>query len=549
MENLVESDVFTYEIIEDAGDGSRLRLRGIYQLSDTKNRNRRVYPRGLWEKVLSNNGDFNRRLGSRLVLGELGHPTDGKTRLSNVSHLITKVWMEEGYKPECAVCKANGGPHTHVMAEEEALNTPEGKILQELYRAGVQLGVSSRGQGSVRGGNEEQLVSDDFRLETFDHVLDPSTPGAYPKVISESVINAVERLVEPACSAAELQGYRKILAEVRTGESIDSQSSIDSMIETIDVRIASGDSPKIFPVSNIPIIGETSTSTPMVLVPASAVSVSTPDDVTTNTPLRSDDEVAEDKKMQELSLEHPEVQTLVRREVEKVREELENRLAEAVAQIDKLRAENSEADEKIVAADKVGEELVSQLKNARFHLGAFKAEEGVEMAPTGPEMYDEDHTLEQAFDASKEVIEELLQRLEFANESVERAEAAEALLAETIERVRRRGTVEKIDNILANESEELSKRLRPLLAECRSVEEVSQRFETLKGLVNEEVSAPQAPAVEEAVEVKSDGSLPTAVTEISEQSLAGDAAFAIAEEANTVNQDLSRRILRRTLGA
>ena len=188
------------------------------------------------------------------------------------------------------------------------------------------------------------------------------------------------------------------------------------MIETINVRIASGDRPKIFPVSNIPIIGETSTSTPMVLIPASSLSVSIPDDATTNIPFRSGDEVVEDKKMQEISLEHPEVQTLVRREVEKVRENLENRLAEAIAEIDKLRVENSEADDKIVAADKVGEELVSQLKNARFHLGAYKAEESIDTTPDGPEMYDEDHTLEQAFDASKEVIEELLQRLEFANE-------------------------------------------------------------------------------------------------------------------------------------
>jgi len=545
MENLVESEVFPYEIIEDAGDGSRLRLRGIYQLSDTKNRNRRVYPRGLWEKVLAENGDFSRRLGSRLVLGELGHPADGKTRLSNVSHLITKVWMDEGYKPECVVCKANGGPHTHVMAEEEALNTPEGKILQELYRAGVQLGVSSRGQGSVRGGNEEQLVSDDFRLETFDHVLDPSTPGAYPKVISESVVSAVERLVEPACSAAELQGYRKILAEVRSGENLDNKATIDSMIETIDVRIASGDSPKVFPVSSLP---ETSTSNPLVLVPASVVSVAAPNNVTTTIPHHSNDEVAEDKKMQELSLEHPEVQNLVRREVEKVREELESRLAEAAAIIDNLNAENSEAADRLAASDKVGEELVSQLKNARFQLEAFKAEEGIEI-PTGPEMYDENHTLGQAFDASKEVIEELLQRLEFANESVERAEAAEALLAETIERVRRRGTIEKIDSILANESEELSKRLRPILAECRSVEEVSHRYNTLKGLLNEEVFVPQASYINEENEFKSDGSLPTHTNQLSEQSLAGEKAFAIAEEANTLNQDLSRRILRRTLGA
>lgn len=535
MDALVESDIFSYEIIEDKRSDGRLKLRGIYQLSDTRNRNKRVYPRGLWEKVLAESGDFKRRLDSRLVLGELGHPADGKTNISNVSHLITKCWMDEAFMPECLLCKSNGGPHTHVMAEEEVLNTPEGKILQELYRAGVQLGVSSRGQGSVRGGSEEQVVADDYRLETFDHVLDPSTPGAYPTIISECVMHAVEKLIEPSCNPAELQGYRKILSEVRFDETGSGQINVDRLIETIDIKLASGEQPRMYPALGI--------STPIVWVPAAVIGQQDG---------HRDHTVAtmEDTKMQ-ISLDNPEVQTLVRRGVESVRDALEGRLAEAAAKIESLTASKREAEDKFDAAEKVGEELVSQLKNARFKLNALSEQVSHNQVVSAPDMYDDTHTLKEAFDASKGVIDDLLSRLDHADEAVQRADAAEALLAETIERVRRRGAIDKINSILATESASVSQRLRPILSECRSVEEVSRCYDALKSLISESKSTlVRKPIhVEETFEPKSDGLLPTVADTLSEQSFAASNAFSLTEASASTNQDLSRRIMRRAYGS
>jgi hypothetical protein len=79
---LLESDSFSYKIVEDTG--GTMRLQGVYQLADVKNRNNRVYSRSLWEKILNEGSDFNRRLQSKLVLGMLGHPADGNTDLAHV---------------------------------------------------------------------------------------------------------------------------------------------------------------------------------------------------------------------------------------------------------------------------------------------------------------------------------------------------------------------------------------------------------------------------------------------------------------------------------
>ena len=61
----------------------------------------------------------------------------------------------------------------------EVLNTPSGKVLQELVNAGVKLGISSRGMGSVTERNGVTMVEDDFQLICFDMVSDPATPGAF----------------------------------------------------------------------------------------------------------------------------------------------------------------------------------------------------------------------------------------------------------------------------------------------------------------------------------------------------------------------------------
>ena len=65
------------------------------------------------------------------------------------------------------------------MGKIEVLDTPSGKILKDLVKANVKLGISSRGLGSVKQEKDKTIVEDDFQLISFDMVSEPSTPGAF----------------------------------------------------------------------------------------------------------------------------------------------------------------------------------------------------------------------------------------------------------------------------------------------------------------------------------------------------------------------------------
>lgn len=95
--------------------------------------------------------------------GELDHPDDSVVNLKNVSHIITEVWWEG----------------KDVMGKIKVLDTPSGRILKDLVKAGVKLGISSRGLGSVSESMGVVTVESDFQLICFDMVSEPSTPNAY----------------------------------------------------------------------------------------------------------------------------------------------------------------------------------------------------------------------------------------------------------------------------------------------------------------------------------------------------------------------------------
>ena len=77
--------------------------------------------------------------------------------------MITEVWWD----------------NKNVMGKVKVLNTPSGKILQQLVNDGVKLGISSRGMGSVTESAGQTMVEDDFQLICFDFVSEPSTPNAF----------------------------------------------------------------------------------------------------------------------------------------------------------------------------------------------------------------------------------------------------------------------------------------------------------------------------------------------------------------------------------
>ena len=135
-------------------------LVGIIQKAGTKNGNGRVYRKETLNREIKN---YQKSINERRSLGELDHPDDSVINLKNASHLVTKTWWEGN----------------SVMGKIEVLDTPSGKILKDLVKANVKLGISSRGLGSVKQEKGKTIVEDDFQLICFDIVSEPSTPGAY----------------------------------------------------------------------------------------------------------------------------------------------------------------------------------------------------------------------------------------------------------------------------------------------------------------------------------------------------------------------------------
>jgi hypothetical protein len=135
-------------------------MTGVIQRADALNGNRRVYSERILRREIER---YTGLVKERMALGELDHPDTGAVMLEKVSHIVTEVWW-------------NG---KDVMGKIEVLNTPRGKILQELVTANIKIGISSRGTGSVRESKEGTIVEDDFNLICFDIVSEPSTHGAY----------------------------------------------------------------------------------------------------------------------------------------------------------------------------------------------------------------------------------------------------------------------------------------------------------------------------------------------------------------------------------
>tara|TARA_Y100000114_G_C11759608_1_gene328813 strand:+ start:2437 stop:3042 length:606 start_codon:yes stop_codon:yes gene_type:complete len=152
-------DLLTEEEKRRVASGTCI-LSGVMQMSETQNGNGRIYPHAILEREVNN---YITMVKERRALGELDHPDTSIINLSNASHLVTDIWMD-GKK---------------CMGKIEVLNTPSGKVLQELVNAGCKLGISSRGMGSVSERNGVTMVEDDFQLICFDMVSDPSTPGAF----------------------------------------------------------------------------------------------------------------------------------------------------------------------------------------------------------------------------------------------------------------------------------------------------------------------------------------------------------------------------------
>lgn len=187
--NKIDSDVFEcnsviVEEVDSDVDGSHVlaKVKGEFFVPDGVSRNGRFYPKSLWENVLGDDR-VKSYLENRRMFGTISHEQslDDQALLEGkLSHIVTNLNINENNKG---------------IGEILILDTPAGRILNTIFRAGGKLFVSSRARGSyVKGKRHEGMPivdPDNYFLETFDFVLDPGFLEAEPKLV-ESINNIIE---------------------------------------------------------------------------------------------------------------------------------------------------------------------------------------------------------------------------------------------------------------------------------------------------------------------------------------------------------------------
>ena len=167
---LISEEVTQSEFLIEQNDKGQkdYKIKGIFLQSNIKNRNGRIYPKEVLDKEVTRyNKEF---INKKRAFGELGHPDGPTVNLERVSHMITKLYPDGN----------------NFIGEAKIMNTPYGKIVKGLIDEGAQLGVSSRGMGSLVNRGQGNVVKDDFYLATAaDIVADPSAPDAFVEGIME----------------------------------------------------------------------------------------------------------------------------------------------------------------------------------------------------------------------------------------------------------------------------------------------------------------------------------------------------------------------------
>jgi hypothetical protein len=205
-----------YVVEEKLGKGKDYFIEGIFLQSNLKNKNGRVYSKPIMQNEV--NRYTEQYIKKNRAYGELGHPDSPSINLDRVSHMIKEL-REDG---------------DNYIGKAKIMDTPYGKIVKSLIDEGANLGVSSRGLGSLKTGRDGvQLVQDDFMLATAaDIVADPSAPDAFVRGIMENrqwvfvdgkfvekQIEETKRLIQKATSKnlneEKLSAFRNFLNSLR----------------------------------------------------------------------------------------------------------------------------------------------------------------------------------------------------------------------------------------------------------------------------------------------------------------------------------------------
>lgn len=410
MGKLRETIPFNYTVLTEKTrkPGVLMTLEGKFQHAGARNANDRVYPKGLWDKILSDE-QIAEAINNRAVVGELDHPAQGATSATKVSHVITSHYMKE-----------NG----EIWGTMEVLDTPMGQIAAKLLEAKVRLGVSSRGDGSVIKENDLDVVQDDYRFDTYDLVLNPSTTGAYPSIVEsveerksndKLIISAVTKLIESSTDADVLLECGRIVG-LLGADCTEVNNKIKSKLTNETHNIA-----------------------------------------------------VREESMQTKSL------TEDGNTVAYIKEQVELKLKEAMgtkqAEVDQLNAkivqmvnEKAELDKKLGAAESLIETFTVKLRELK-------------------ENKQTDTELKKRYGAAVKLLDEALKKLPHLKVTEKRLGAAEKLLAASLNRHKKTAVSSYVERALTNVPEALKQKFRNILSECASPSAVNKKLAEINSLV------------------------------------------------------------------
>jgi len=216
MMRLITEQNNDIEVLTEDKDGKQATyIKGIFLQTEITNRNGRMYRFDSMNREVSKyNEEFIQR---GRALGELGHPEGPTVNLDRVSHKIVELYPEG----------------KNFIGKAKLLETPMGKIAKSLLEEGVQLGVSSRGLGSLKKEGSLQVVADDFILSTAaDIVADPSAPDAFVEGIMEGKEWA---LVDGKIKEAQIEEVKKALDNAPSPQELAERklSAFESLLRSL----------------------------------------------------------------------------------------------------------------------------------------------------------------------------------------------------------------------------------------------------------------------------------------------------------------------------
>ena len=146
----------------------------ILQKWGVKNKNGRIYPKDV---LIPQVQIYQELVNTNSAVSEADHPDSSIISLQNISHMITKMWWGNGEQENILYGQLK------LVVTRGYINFGICSVIGDkiiLYLENkIRLGISSRGVGTLKEINGENLVQNDFELIGFDLVATPSTPGGW----------------------------------------------------------------------------------------------------------------------------------------------------------------------------------------------------------------------------------------------------------------------------------------------------------------------------------------------------------------------------------